>query len=201
MYVGRFIGMIDLEEIFVQSLFGKNIPRHQPFDYCDDGSLSMEDPQSIKDQTIQNLLAHWLPKFIVDSMNELIIDDHDNKLGCSKVHTLTCKEQNNVIAPTIARHLENYHGMNHRPTDDHGQNSFIQYRHLIEKEVQHDDLRYFLAIYKPQLDKDYFDKFESYFKLALQTSPSIIKERIDRASKYPNQNMALKYARKKTNKK
>ena len=72
-------------------------------------------------------------------MNELIIDDHDNKLGCCKVHTLTWKEQNNVIAPTIARHLENYHGMNHRPTDDHGQNSFIQCRHFIEQEMQHDD--------------------------------------------------------------
>ena len=66
--------------------------------------------------------------------------------------------------------------------------------------MQHNDLRYFLAIYKPPLDKDYFDKFESYFKLALQTSSLIIKERIDRANKYSDQNMALKYARKKTNK-
>ena len=69
-------------------------------------------------------------------MNELVIDDHDIKLGCSKVHTLTCKKQNNVIAPTIARHLENYHGRKRRPTDDHGQNSFIQYRYLIKQEMQ-----------------------------------------------------------------
>ena len=111
MYLGRFIGMIDPEGIFAQSLFGKNIRRHQQFDYCDNGSLSTEDPRSIKDQSIQNLPAHWLPKFIV------VIDDHDNKSGCSKVHTLMCKEQNNVIAPTIARHLENYHGMKPRPAD------------------------------------------------------------------------------------
>ena len=65
--------------------------------------------------------------------------------------------------------------------------------------MEHDDLRYFLAIYKPPLDKDYFDKFESYFKSALQTSSLIIKERIDRPSKCPDQNMVLKYARNKTN--
>ena len=58
MYVGRFIGMIDPEEFFAQSLFGKNIRRHQPFDFCDDGSLLTEDPRSVKDLSIQNLLAH-----------------------------------------------------------------------------------------------------------------------------------------------
>ena len=66
--------------------------------------------------------------------------------------------------------------------------------------MQNDDLLEFLAIYEPPLDKDYFDKFESYFKLALQASPLIVKEKIDRASKYPDQNMALKSARKQTKK-
>ena len=74
--------MIDLNEIFTQSLVGKNIRHHQPLDYCDDGTLSTEDQRSIRDQSLQNLLAHWMPKFIVDSMNDLVTnDDNDTKLG------------------------------------------------------------------------------------------------------------------------
>ena len=95
----------------------------------------------------------------------------------------------------MARHLENYHFLKPRPTDDHGQDTFAQYRHLMEQKMHNDDLRDFLAIYKMPLDKEYFDKFYHFFKLSLQASPIIIKERIDRASKYPDQNMALKYAR------
>ena len=186
-YLGRFINMIDLNEIFTQSLFGKNIRRHQPFDYCDDGTLSTEDPRPIKDQSPHYLLVHWMPKFIIDSMNDLVTnDDNDTKLGENKTHTLTYKDQMNIIASSVARHLEHYHFMKPRPTNDHGQNTLSQYRHLIEQEMQNSELRDFLSIYKPPLDKEHFDKFEHLFRLALQASPIIIKERINRASKYPD---------------
>ena len=85
--------------------------------------------------------------------------------------------------------------MKPRPTDEHGQNNFGQYRHLVEQEIQNDEIRDFISISKQSLKKEYFDKFENHFKLALQASPIIIQERIERSSKYPEQNTAVKYAR------
>ena len=40
-----------------------------------------------------------MPKFIVDSMNDLVKDEDETKFVSDKIHTLTCKEQNNKIAP------------------------------------------------------------------------------------------------------
>ena len=196
MYLGRFLSILSLDEIFAQSLFGRNLRRHQPFNYCEDSTLANDDPRDVKDQSIQNVLAHWIPKFMIDSMYELVTDNNGQKLGESNIHTLTRKQPDNIIAPTIARHLENYHHIKSRPTDDHGQNTFAQYIHFIEQEMQNDELRDLLGIYKHPLDKEYYDKFENHFKLALQTSPFVIKERIERSSKYTEQNMAMKYARK-----
>ena len=71
-----------------------------------------------------------------------------------------------------------------------------QYRQFIEQESQYDEIiRDFIAIYKNPLDKEYQEKFENLFKLALQVSPFVIQERINRSSKYPEQNIAMKYAR------
>ena len=132
-------------------------------------------------------------------MYELVADNNGQKLSESNIHTLTCKQPDNIIAPTIARHSENYHYIKSRPTDDHGQNTFPQYRHFIEQEMQNDESGDFLGIYKHPLDKEYHDKFENHFKLALQTSPFVIKERIERFSKYTEQNVAMKYARENNN--
>ena len=84
-----------------------------------------------------------------------------------------------------------------RQTDCHGQNTFSQYRQFVEQESQYDEIRDFIAIYKNPLDKEYQEKFENLFKLALQASPFVIQERINRSSKYPEQNFAMKYARTK----
>ena len=117
--------MLSLDEILAQSLFGHNIRRHQSFDYCEDSTLSTDDLRDVKDQSIQNVLAHWILKFIIDSMYELVTDTNNLiKLGKSRIHTLTYRQPDNIIASTIARHLENYHHMKSRPTDDHGQNTF-----------------------------------------------------------------------------
>ena len=136
-YLGRFFSMIPLEEIFTQSVLGKNIRKHQLFDYSSDTTLSVEDPRPVRDQSLQNALAHWAPKFIVDAMNELVTDENGNKLGESKIHTLTYKHPDNVIAPTLVRQLESYYGMKQsRQTDCHGQNTFSQYRQFVEQEFQ-----------------------------------------------------------------
>ena len=45
MYVGtRFLGLITLDELLLQSVLGKNIRRHQPFDYDESFNLSIDDP-------------------------------------------------------------------------------------------------------------------------------------------------------------
>ena len=81
---------MSLDEIFVQSLFGKNIRKHLPFDYSDDLSLSTDDPRPIKEQTVWNVIAHWIPKFIADAMQDLITNETgEMSLRDSKCHTLT----------------------------------------------------------------------------------------------------------------
>ena len=90
MYLGHFLSILSLDEKFAQSLFGRNVCRHQPFDYCEDSTLAHNDPRDVKDQSIQNVLAHWIPKFIIDSMYELVTDNNGQKLGESSIHTLTC---------------------------------------------------------------------------------------------------------------
>ena len=102
--------------------------------------LSTDDPRPIKEQAMQNVIAHWIPKFIVDAMQDLITDKTgETSLRDSKCHTLTYTDTTSVIAPTVATHLESYHCMKSSPTDDHGQNSFGQYRHLVEWEIQNDE--------------------------------------------------------------
>ena len=67
-YLGtRFFGIISLHELLLQSVLGKNLRRHQPFDHDEDFKLSSDDPRPISDQGVQNVLAHWIPRFIVDS--------------------------------------------------------------------------------------------------------------------------------------
>ena len=112
MYLGRFFSLLSLDEIFTQRLFGKNIRKHQPFDYSTDTTLSIDEPRPVKEQSTQNVLAHWMPKFIIDSMYDLVTDETGEMSLCdSKVHTLTYKDPNNIISPTTATHLESYYNM------------------------------------------------------------------------------------------
>ena len=145
----------------------KNIRKHQPFDYSTDGTLSTHDPRPVKDQSIQNILAHWIPKFIIDSMYDLVTNETGEiAMRDSKVHTLTYKDPNAIIAPTLANHLETFHCMKPR-TDKHGQNNFGQYRHLVEQQIQNDEIRDFISFSKQPLNKEYFDKFEKPFQTCL----------------------------------
>ena len=197
MYGGRFLSVESLENVFTQSLFGKNLCRHQPFDYDSEGLLSAEDPRPVKYQCLQNLIAHWAPKFMVDVFNDLVHKPGQPKdtIGNASVHTLTYKDPLQKIAPTISKHLDRYYNSKEKPSDGNGQNSFSQYKHLIEEEEAHDGIRDFIGIYKQGMTKEYWDKFENYFKLGLQASQHHIEEMIERSSKYPGCNIAEKHAR------
>ena len=89
-----------LDELLLQSVLGKNLRRHQPFDHDEDFKLSSDDPRPISDQGVQNVLAHWIPHFIIDSFHDLVLD------GAKDTHTLTYKDTGTVLAPTLARHIE-----------------------------------------------------------------------------------------------
>ena len=52
-YLGtRFFSIISLDELLLQSVLGKNLRRHQPFDHNEDFKLSSDDPQPISDQGV-----------------------------------------------------------------------------------------------------------------------------------------------------
>ena len=87
MYVGtRFLGLISFDELLLQSILGKNIQRHQPFNDDQSFNLSIDDPRPITNQSVQNMLSHWIPRFIVDSYIELVLE------GNKKTHTITYKD-------------------------------------------------------------------------------------------------------------
>ena len=127
MHLGKFLNIVPLNEVLAQSVFGKNLWQIQPFDYGPDETLAADNQKDLKDQSMQNIIAHFAPKFILDAMNDLVTDENGIKLCESKVHTLTYNKDE-VIAPTLARHLEMYHGIKPRQTDDLGQNTFGQYK-------------------------------------------------------------------------
>ena len=190
MYVGtRFLGLITLDELVLQSVLGKNIRRHQPFDYDELYNLSIDDPRPVSEQAIQNVLAHWIPKFIVDSFNELVLS------GTKHAHTITYKDPENILAPTLVNHLEECYKQKPKPRDKFLQTKIGEFKYMVEEEKIGDDIRSYIAIPPPEHDKEYHDKFEQYFKLSLQACPYVIQERIKRASKYPDQNLAKKYAK------
>ena len=63
-----------------------------------------------------------------------------------------------------------------------------------EKPNEEGNIHNYLSIPQPDHRKGYHEKFEHHFKLALHASPYVIQERMSRVSKYPDQNLAKKYA-------
>ena len=173
MYVGtRFLGLLSLDELLLQSMLGKNIRRHQPFDYDESFNLSIDDPRTVKHQSTQNVLSHWIPRFIIDCYVELVLE------GNKKIHTITDKDPDTVLAPTLVTHLENSYWMKPKQKDFHGQTRIREFRHMIEEEKLGKEIRNYLSIRPIDHSKEYHDKFKHHLKLALQASPHIIQERI-----------------------
>ena len=101
MYIGtRFLSLVPLDKLLLQSILGKNICRHQPFDYDEGVTLSISDPRPIKKQAAQNVLAHWMPRFIVDLLIDLVLCNN------TRMHTLMYKDPETIMAPLLANHLE-----------------------------------------------------------------------------------------------
>ena len=189
MYAGtKFLSLLSLDELLLQSILGKNIHRHQPFDYHESFNLSINDPRPVNQQSVQNVLNHWIPRFIVDAYVELVLVNN------KKAHTITYKDPDAILAPTLVAHLECSYSIKPKQKDNHGQTRIGEFKHMIEEEKLGEEVRDFFAIPPIEHSKEYHDKFEVYFTLALQASPHVIQERINRASKYPEQNLAKKYS-------
>ena len=190
-YLGtRFFSIISLDELLLQSVSGKNLRRHQPFDHDEDFKLSSDDPRPISDQGVQNVLAHWIPRFIVDSFHDLVLD------GAKDTHTITYKDTGIVLAPMLVRHMEETYKLKSKQKDKHGQTLTSEFKYMVENEAPNDEGKScaYLSIPQPDHKKEYWEKFEHHFKLALHGSQYVIRERMSRASKYPDQNLAKKYA-------
>ena len=178
MYVGTcFLGLLSLDELLLQSVFGKNICRHQPFHYDESFNLSIDDPRTVKDQSTQKVLSHWIPRFIVDCYVELVLEGHE------KTHTITDKDPDTILAPAPVTHLENSYCMKPKQKDFHGQTRIGEFRHMIEEEKLREEICNYLSVPPIDHSKEYHDKFEHHLKLALQASPHGIQERIQLASK------------------
>ena len=114
--------------------------------------------------------------------------------GTKNVHTITYKDPEGVLAPTLVKHLEDFYKQKPKPRDHFGQTSISEFKYMVEEEINGDDVRSYIAIPLIEHGKDYHEKFEQYFKLALHVSPYVIQERIKCFSKYPDQNLAKSYA-------
>ena len=146
-YLGaRFFGIISLDELSLQSVLGKNLRRHQPFDHNEDFKLSSDDLRPISDQGIQNVLAHWIPRFIVDSFHDIVLD------GAKDAHTITYKDTTGtVLAPTLARHIEETYRVKSKQKDRYGQTLMSEFKYMVEKEAPNDEgkSRAYLSIRNP----------------------------------------------------
>ena len=70
----RFLSLISFEDLMLSAVLGKNLRRHQPFDLSDNFTKSVNDPRPIREQATANVIAYFMPKFIVESMLDLIKD-------------------------------------------------------------------------------------------------------------------------------
>ena len=156
MYVGMsFLGLINLDELLLQSVLGKNIRSHQPFDYDEFFNLSIDDPQTIPEQSTQNVLAHWLPRFIVDSNNELVLE------GTKNAHTITYKDPDSVLEPTLVKHLEDFYKQKPKQRNHFGQTNISEFKYMIEEEINDDDVRSYIAIPPIEHGKDYHENLNN----------------------------------------
>ena len=103
---------------------------------------------------------------MVDAYVELVLENNNNK-----VHTITYKDPNAILAPTLVAHLKRSYCIKLKQKDNHGQIRIGKFKHMIEEEKVGEEVRDFLAIPPIEHSKEYHDKFEVYFKLALQASP------------------------------
>ena len=196
MYGGlRFLSLVSCEELMLSAVLGKNIRRHQPFDFGSNFSKSVDDPKPLKEQATSNVMAYFIPKFIVGSMLDLIYDNDGNSFRHARVHTLTYKDPNAPIAPIISRQLLRLSPLFKKNPATPDQYTFKHFFHLVEEEEtpHSDDVGHFINV--PKITPPFEPaKFENMFKLSLHACPFVLKERLDCSSKYPKRSLASKYA-------
>ena len=101
----RFLSLISFEDLMLSAVLGKNLRCHQPFDLSDNFTKSVNDPRPIKEQATANVIVYFMPKFIIESMLDLIKDSEGNSRRHVRIHTLTYKEPNAPLAPLISNQL------------------------------------------------------------------------------------------------
>ena len=190
----RFLSLIPFEDLMLSAVLGKNLRRHQPFDFSNNFTKSVNDPRPIKEQATANVMAYFMPKFIIESMLDLIRDSDGNSIRHARIHTLTYKEPSAPLAPLISHQLLKLTPWKKIQKGNDGYYSFKHFHHLVKEETTpSDDVRNFINVRKEMCGSE-ANKFESMFKLSLHACPFILKERVEHSSKYPTRSLATRYA-------
>ena len=179
MYGGlRFLSLLTYEEIMLSAVLGKNIHRHQPFDFGSNFSKSVNDSRPIKEQATSNVMVYFMPKFIIESMLDLIHDNEGNSFRHARIHTLTYKDPNAPIAPLISRQLLKLTPLFRKTLEPDQQFHFKNFFRLMEEEENShsDEVRHFINVPKIATPFEGHVKFENMFKLSLHACPFVLKE-------------------------
>ena len=148
MYGGlRFLSLVPFEDLMLSAVLGKNLRCHQPFDFCDNFRKSVNDPRPIKEQATANVMAYFIPRFIIESMLDLIKDNEGNSIRHARIHTLTYKEPNAPLAPLVSNQLLKLTPWKKVQKGNDGYHSFKHFQHLVEEEsTPSDDVRNFINV-------------------------------------------------------
>ena len=89
----------------------------------------------------------------------------------------------------LARLIEEMYKVKSKQKDKHGQTLMSEFKYMVENEAPNDEGKShaYLSIPQPDHKKEYWEKFEHHFKLALHGSQYVIHERMSRVSRYPDQ--------------
>ena len=74
-----------------------------------------------------------MPHFIVDSFHDIVLD------GAKDTHTITYKDTGTVLAPMLARHIEETYKLKPKQKDRHGQALTSEFKYMVENEAPNDE--------------------------------------------------------------
>ena len=69
----------------------------------------------------------------MDSFHNIVLD------GAKDTHTITYKDTGTVLAPTLARHIEETYKLKSKQKDKHGQTLMSEFKYMVENEAPNDE--------------------------------------------------------------
>ena len=98
--------------------------------------------------------------------------------GTKNAHTITYKDPEGVLAPTLVKHLEDFYKQKPKPRDHFGQTSIREFKCMVEEEINGNDVRSYIAIPPIEHGKDYHKKFDNISNLLYTCPPTSFKKEL-----------------------